>query len=191
MLSSVPISLLRQHIFCPRIPFFNEVKQINPGDRPWQSQGVTFHQRQSMLTKRRNLSRFGLARGEVQLSQKLKSTQLQCHGICDSIILTDNEVAIIEFKLAGKKPTKGQMLQAAAYGMVAEQQYNRPCKRIFVLIGERGKTYHYPLNKGLRSKVVQALREVQFNLTQPILPHSAATEHQCGQCEYLNFCGDR
>lgn len=189
--SSIPISLLRQYCFCPRIPWFNEVKRINPGDRKWQQQGVSYHVRQSMLMKRRQLSRFGFDNGNVEFNVQLRSISLGCHGIVDGLILKDDEVAAVEFKLAGVKPQRGQILQVAAYGMLAEEIYNRPCRQVFILIGDRGKTYAYNLDDRLRNAVTATLSKITSSLSNPILPDSSATDIQCGQCEYYNFCSDR
>lgn len=188
---SVPASLIRQHHFCPRIPFFNEVRRINPSDRPWQEQGVTYHKRQKMLSKRRNLSRYGLDNGELKFDVHLHCPGIGCHGIADGIIFTEDQLAIIEFKISGQKPQKGQILQAGAYGIMAESQFHKPCKYIFVLMGNRGKTFRFTLDTKLRNDVLTSLEAIQDNLNQPLLPHSPATDLQCGQCEYLNFCGDR
>lgn len=63
---SVPVSLLRQYAFCPRIPFFYLIRNLHPPFRPWVKQGLGFHEKTQMLAKRRNLSRFGLT-GEFTL----------------------------------------------------------------------------------------------------------------------------
>lgn len=63
---SVPVSLLRQYAFCPRIPFFYLIRNLHPPFRSWVKQGLGFHEKTQMLAKRRNLSRFGLT-GEFTL----------------------------------------------------------------------------------------------------------------------------
>ena len=188
---SIPISLLRQHCFCRRIPWFNEIKQINPQGRKWLAQGLSFHKKQVMLTKRRNLSRYGLAEGDIFFNKSLKSSFMPCHGIADAIIETEHQVTVLDFKLGERKPTKGQIFQVAAYGMLAEEFFEKPCKNVFVLIGDRGQTFCYELHQSLRLKVKCKLDELIKILESPVIPDSSATEKQCGQCEYFNFCGDR
>lgn len=189
--SSIPISLIRQHCFCPRIPWFNEVKNLNPGNRMWQRQGTAFHDRQRMLSKRRNLSRFGLQEGRIQFDIELKSAELGCHGICDGLVLTADEVVTLDFKLSGRQPSRGQILQTAAYGMLAEIHYDIPCQWVFILIGKRGRTYRFSLSDKRRQEVVSTIDRIRGHFNTPILPHSSASDHQCGQCEYFNFCADR
>lgn len=188
---SVPANLIRQYCFCPRISWFNEVKQINPGDRKWQTQGVSFHERQSMLIKRRHLAPFGFANGELKLNIQLQSNILNCHGFADAIIFTEHKLAALDFKLAGNKPSNGQVFQVAAYGMMAEEMYRIPCHKVFILIGKKGQIYSFKLDKKLRQNVRNVLNRIVADLSLPVLPDSSATSAQCSQCEYYNFCGDR
>jgi CRISPR-associated exonuclease Cas4 len=188
--SSLPASALRQHQFCPRVPYFNENRGINPSDRPWQRQGVTFHKQQEMLNKRRNLSRFNLAEGSVEYQVHLVGKELPLHGVCDAVITANGHLYPLEFKLFGNKPNKGHKLQVAAYGMLLEQQFNQPVMTGFILIGTKGKTEIIDMAQW-RNQVESAVIAIQANLISPLLPHSSASQAQCGQCEYLNYCADR
>lgn len=53
--------MLRQHCFCPRIPFFQLMRGIQPVGPMWLQQGLNHHVREEMLAKRRKLSRFGIS----------------------------------------------------------------------------------------------------------------------------------
>lgn len=188
---SLPASLLRQHLFCPRIPFFNEVMSLNPSDRKWQQQGTKLHQRQEMLSKRRNLSRYQIENGQVKHQVQLQSETLGIHGRCDALVLADHEIYPIEFKLAGTTPTRAQITQLVAYGVMAEQHFALPCRTGFILFGDKGKTVKVEISEQARAELNKVIKEIQHNLNTPLLPNSSASAPQCGQCEYLNFCGDR
>jgi CRISPR-associated exonuclease Cas4 len=189
---SIPASLIRQHVFCPRIPFYNEILGINPGDRLWQHQGIDFHQRQAMLLKRRNLRPFGLENPKLQYNVSLRSITHGIHGICDAILFAQEEICPLEFKLdASKAPQRGHILQLGAYALMAEEQFGKHCKRLFILYGTRGQTCVIPFDQKIRTAVMQVAMDIRQNLNTPLLPASPATSKQCGQCEYLNFCADR
>lgn len=189
---SLPASLIRQHVFCPRIPFYNEVLSINPGDRPWQLQGVSYHERQEMLVKRRRLEKFGLAEAVLQTNVALRSEARGVHGVCDALLINDEQVVPLEFKLTcSYRPRRGHILQLGAYGVLAEERFGKPCRQMFVLYGDKGKMHRVKLDETLRSDLQQTLRVMRDNLVNPLLPGSSATSAQCGQCEYLNFCADR
>jgi CRISPR-associated exonuclease Cas4 len=165
--------------------------QLNPGNRPWQYQGIVFHEQQAMLNKRRNLSRYGLDKGNLKQQVSLRDNKTGIHGIADAIIFQDDRLSVLEFKISGDKPARGQILQLAAYAIMAQSQYNLPCRQGFILFGTRGKTHVIPVDKSLCSKTRHTIAQIRNNLEKPLLPGSPASSEQCGQCEYFNFCGDR
>lgn len=189
--SSLPASLLRQHAFCPRIPYYNEVMQLNPGDRLWQQQGVDLHQRQVMLDRRRGLSRYGVGEVIHHHNLALKSEALALHGICDALLESATKVYPVEFKMRAPRITRGMLLQLAAYGMMAEEQYGKAADIGFILVGDRGETKRCYLDAKAKEQVLLAIEQIGDHLSSPLLPASSASAYQCGQCEYLNFCADR
>lgn len=191
-LRSLPISIIRQHAFCPRIPFYNEILGINPSNRLWQKQGLNLHKRQTMLFKRRNLEKFGFKDAYQKHNVSLKSDKYGIHGICDAILFTSDELCPLEFKLeSSNNIPKGHVLQLAAYALVAEQQFEKPCYKLFILYGQRGHTMQIDFDEKLKNQVKTTVKQIKQNLQSPLLPHSSASDAQCGQCEYLNFCADR
>ena len=54
----IPISMLRQYCFCPRVVYYHLVRQITSSEKLWVTQGINEHTRQTMLNNRRNLSRY-------------------------------------------------------------------------------------------------------------------------------------
>ncbi len=188
---SLPVNLIRQHLFCPRIPYFQELLQLRTKKPIWVGQGEGLHRNQERKFKYRTLERFHLENAEQQFNIKIGSTELALHGVLDSLLLSGTNVYPIEFKLAGRKPTIGHILQLTAYAMLAEYQFERPSTKGFVLYGEQGKTHPVVINDD-RKKQVEFVRDaVRKNLEGGVLPDSSATSIQCGQCEFLNFCNDR
>ena len=188
---SVPISMLRQYCFCPRIPFFNEIRGLNPADRPWMKQGLTYHQKQAMLNKRRKLQRYGVSEGKLEHNVRLKGCALPMHGIADAILVNGNEVCPIEFKLEAVQIRRGQIMQLMAYGILAEEYYGIPFRRGFILYGHRGKTAEVVATNARRKEVENIVEALLAIFGTQLMPESSASASQCGQCEYLNFCADR
>ena len=188
---SFPVSLIRQYCFCPRIPFFNEVLGINPGDRPWQEQGLVYHERQRILNRRRTLKRYGLKEGAIHHNIWLAGKSLPCHGICDAVVETPEFVSPVEFKLEANRPNRGQILQLAAYGMLAEEKFNKECSTMFLLYGHRGKVRRYQLDDRIKEDVKIVVDGILNSFEKTMLPSTSASDAQCSQCEYFNFCADR
>jgi CRISPR-associated exonuclease Cas4 len=192
-LSSIPASLLRQYAFCPRIPYFQEVVRARPVEPLWVQQGRARHEREALLMKCRSLNRFGFVDADVKLEIDLASETLGLHGRADAILSKSDSVAVIEFKLSHKRPTRGELLQLTAYGMMAEEQEGRPLKKLFVLssVHNRPKVVEVTELSTLRHSVLEVVAKLHRLFNQEVMPESSASTHQCGQCEYLLFCNDR
>ena len=153
---NLPVSMLRQHCFCPRIPFFQLMRGIQPVGPMWLQQGLNHHVREEMLAKRRKLSRFGISPQSFRFFEdiKLYNDSLGLHGICDGAIFTENEVIPLEFKLPEVSPPMGARLQLAAYAMLLEYQEKIKISRGFVLYGQKGHTLKVIVDIKLRAEVL-------------------------------------
>lgn len=193
--SSIPISLLRQAVFCRRIPFFHLAMGIDSVCAPrWVSQGVDFHEKVTMLSKRRNLSRFGIKEQyEIVPNVQLRSERLNLHGICDAVLkLGSGEVVPLEFKLQETvKYSRGAAVQLAAYAMLAEECFKTKVRCGYILFGHRGKVLPIKVDDELRHDVSKLSKQIRKDSEGCRLPDTCASEQQCAQCEYQNFCADR
>lgn len=194
ILSSVPVSLLRQYCFCPRIPYFLLVKGIQPVETPWMKQGESYHEKQTLLNKRRSFERYGLD-GNIRIEHRvsLRSELLRLHGICDAMLFKDDQpMAIVEFKSRVKtKLNMGEIIQMAAYSMICEVEFGRQFSFGYILSGDKGKVKPVSINPETKLKVLQVRDALIAQCEECLLPDSSASILQCGQCEYLNYCADR
>lgn len=192
-LYNIPVSMLRQYCFCPRIPYFYLVRNLKPFEQPWVKQGTKEHIRQQLLMRRRNFSRFNInCEGMLKVDVELYSEHLNLHGICDAVIETAEEVAILEFKNSPNyKISMGTKVQIAAYAMLYEEQFNKSISKGFVLYGIKGKTFEINIDSELRQKTLN-IRDSVFDIIEKCyIPDSSANESKCSQCEFFNFCADR
>lgn len=190
---NIPISMIRQFVFCRRIPFYYLARGLKPAEQPWVKQGCDFHKKTEMLQKRRNLSRFGLNEEFKLFSEKsLYSEDLGIHGICDGYLVTQNEVIPLEFKLQDNMSFgKGAELQLCAYGMILQESLGRNIKKGFVLYGEKGKTFKVDFSQEKINEVITIVSHIKNDRNKGLIPSSTATAKQCSQCEFSNFCADR
>ena len=188
---SIPASQLRQYAYCPRIPWYMEVLGLAPARPIWVQQGERHHLRQTMLNRRRRLSRYGLTSARLHEDVAMRLDDHGIHGICDGILETIDAVYPLEFKLSDRRPSKGHLLQLGAYALMAERHFTKQCPRGFILYGDRGHTLPVFIDGKLRKWVENGIRGLRRCLESGSVPSSAATPAQCGQCEFLNFCNDR
>lgn len=189
--SSLAIRLLRQVLFCPRIPYLIEVAGIPHVEMAWVRHGIEFHSRTERLMKRRTLERFGLANPELRVSVGLASATLGLHGVADAILVDAKQVFPLEFKARMETLRPATIAQLMAYGLVAAEQFGREFRQGAVIVGTRGNILSVPsTNDNL--EIFAKAREKLFEVTRMgRLPDSSATTRQCGQCEFLKYCNDR
>lgn len=192
---NLPVSMLRQYFFCPRIPYFQLLIQLQAKGGPWLSQGLSFHQKAEMLTKRRNLAHYKLDNEDFRFVPDIHlfSHDLGLHGICDGAIYTKSgEIYPLEFKLSEMSvPSIGAKTQLVAYAMLLEQKENKSISRSFLLTGKKGKTFEIRCDATARTHVLQSAEKIRRSCEQALMPITSATQAQCCQCEYTNFCADR
>lgn len=193
-LFNVPISMIRQYVFCPRIPYFLLLLELKAPGGSWIKQGLSFHDRSAMLSKRRKLCHYGLSKTDWRFVSDISlfDADMGMHGICDGVIYTKDELCPLEFKLSSMKtPAEGAVLQLTAYAMLLEKKESQPVKRGFILVGNAGKTFEIEFIEQRRAKVMKICQEIRGSCEKALFPNSSATNAQCCQCEYLNFCADR
>ena len=188
---SLPVHLLRQHLFCPRVPWFQELLNFRPPQNQWVRQGVEFHDRQKEVFRHRTLKRFGLQAARRYFHYPVRSERWCLHGVVDCVLETEDEAFAVEIKLAGRAPSRGSILQVAAYGMLLPEAMGKPCRRAFVVLQRQGKTWPVVIDTKRIEAVLRIRDEIIANLQAALFPDSPASDAQCCQCEYLNYCNDR
>lgn len=190
MLSSIPVNLIRQWCYCPRVVYYMELTNISVYRPIWVKQGEDFHQLEEKLWQRRNLSRFKLASGKTYHNLMIRDDESGLHGIVDMAVETDESVYAVEFKLSASSKKRGDILQLAAYAMLLEKQFSKPSPVAF-LVG-KGKVLHTIEMGEEKYKEVMAIADaIRKMLQRGLKPESSATVVQCCACEYVNFCNDR
>ena len=191
---SYPVHLLRQYLFCPRIPWFNVVRNLYPATPSWVRRGIRYHEVQQALSKRRNLSRYGLDERYrlVRVNVGLAGKQWPVHGICDALLESPDAICPVEMK-SGEQliHIAGAKIQLVAYGLMLEDTYRKPVDKGFVLYGNRGKVLEVAIDQTARIWAHRTLMAMLDNMERYTLPDSPASAAQCSQCEYQNFCADR
>jgi CRISPR-associated exonuclease Cas4 len=189
--SSLPASLLRQLVFCPRIPYFQEVLGINPARPLWVKQGLEWHVAQQKLSRYREFKALGLDQATRHHAVSMSAMELGLHGIADLVLETEAHVYPVEYKLHIEQPRKGQILQLLAYGLMAEEYFAKPCANAFILWGAPLKMRTLIFDAAARAEVQAAAESLHRIVADRRLPDSPASLQKCAQCEFLNYCNDR
>lgn len=187
----LPINLIRQYLFCPRVVYFLEVLNIPKASPEWVKEGTKHHIKQTELFKRRTLARFGLENAEFKTNVSLSNDKFSFYGICDALIIGNTHIYPVEIKLHGDKPTFAQKMQLVAYGMIAEELYKKQFDTGFMLYEKNAKTVPIKTTEQDKQKVNLIAEEIITMIQNARLPYSSADDSKCTQCEFLNYCNDR
>ena len=189
--NSIPINLLRQWYFCPRIPYYQELLGTQVVRPPWVRQGNEYEVLQQKLFRRRNLSRFGLSEGTLHTQVRMTGPGEPFHGVADLVIETTQAVHVTEIKLNLEKVSKGVIAQLAALSILAEAEFGKPATDAFIVYGRKPQVRCVQIGSEMREKTRELAYRIQKILISGVKPDSPASEHQCAQCEYFNYCNDR
>lgn len=190
MLSSVPVNLIRQWYYCPRVVYYMELTDISVHRPIWVKQGEDFHKLEEKLWQRRNLSRFKLTSGKTYHNLAMRNDDLGIHGIVDMAVETGDSVYAVEFKLSAHNKKRGDILQLVAYAMLLEQHFSKS-SRIGFLVGKGKVLQTLNITSERRQAVMTATNQIRKMLQRGLKPESSATVVQCCACEYINHCNDR
>lgn len=187
----IPINLIRQYKFCPRIVYYNLLTNIKPFYPRQVSLGVEYHDLQNELLTSRKFKKFHIDYEEIISDKYFEDEKLGVCGKVDLAFLTSNEIIPIEFKHIQKKPSYSHILQLVGYGILLSKKYNKEFNIAFIVYSNNMKFHKIEItNKHIEDfyKVIESIKRI---LKNDLLPNSDANEEKCIQCEYLNFCNDR
>ncbi|MGC8769717.1 MAG: CRISPR-associated protein Cas4 [Brevinematia bacterium] len=187
----IPISLIRQYTFCPRIPYFILLGFGHPAEPLWVRQGSELHKESVHLFLRRTLVKFGLEKAEKKFYVKVYSKRYGLIGEIDMVLNDGKFIYPVEFKTYGHKPEKSHILQLTAYGICLEEVTGLSFKTGFIAYRDQNKVHRIDVDEKYRFKVIKITENIRKDLEKCIHPDTSATANQCVQCEWINFCNDR
>ncbi|QIW10327.1 CRISPR-associated protein Cas4 [Francisella sp. LA112445] len=186
---SIPINIIREWCFCPRVVYYRELLNIKTHKPLWVAQGEDFHKKVEHLEKRRSFKRYGLDSATRHFNVSLKSSKYHIHGVVDWILETDEFIYIVEYKTNPNPNSLGHKLQIVAYALLAQESYQKTCRVAFLTSSK--KSYEIQITDYLIQKLQEIIKNISDTLDSGNKPDSSASDHQCIQCQYLNFCNDR
>jgi len=188
---SIPVSLLRQYLFCPRIPFYHLMREIDPPKPFWVEIGVEQHEKRKKLVQKNGIGYLSDFRPHYEYEVALHSDQLGLHGKLDAIAFTEKGIFPIEFKLYAKNVEHGHVMQLVAYAMLAEYRYEQEVSTGLLVTGLHSKVVPVLITEEKRAGVMEIREKIYSDIAKGMIPPTAANRGKCAQCEYQAFCTDR
>jgi len=188
----IPINLIRQYNFCPRIVYYNLLTNIKPIYPRQVSLGLDYHKAQEELSKNRKFKKLKIDYNKVIIEQYIEDETLNILGKVDLALLNDKEIIPIEFKdINSKKPSYSHILQLYGYGLLLSKEYNKEFNRAIIIYSNNMKLFNINITPKIKKDFFETLRNIEKIVDNNILPNSSANDKKCTQCEYINYCDDR
>ena len=187
----IPINLIRQYKFCPRIVYYNLLTNIKPVFPRQVSLGNEYHDLQNEMLKSRKFKKFNIDFEDILSDKYFENENLNICGKVDLAFLCDKEVIPIEFKHIEKKPSYSHILQLVGYGLLLEKEYQKKFTHAFIVYSNNMKFHKIDITSKHKKDFFEVIKSIEKIVKNDILPNSNANESKCIQCEYLNFCNDR
>jgi len=184
------VSDLKQFVYCPRIFYFMTVQPVRPPATGLMERGQRLQEEFERLEPRRVLTRYGFAEARRHFSITLRDGELGLTGQADLLLEAEDKLAVVEFKASGAALAENHRLQLAAYALLAERKFGRPCPVAYALFADREEIEEVPLGAALREEVSKALERMRGVLERGEFPPPTSLRARCHECEYGNFCGD-
>lgn len=182
---------LKQHAYCPRIPYWTYVAPIDRRLPRKVEYGAEHHALLAALEARRTLRAYGLAEGRRRFHVRLTSARLGLTGVLDALLETPEERIPVEYKDTLGGVRANHRLQLAAYGLMLKETDGPPVRRGMVFVIPEQKVYPVRLDASLEETVRRSLAEIRRMLEEELLPPPADLWAKCRDCEFFRFCGDR
>jgi len=188
----IPINLIRQYHFCPRIVYYNLLTNIKPYYPRQVSLGEEYHDVQEKLSKNRKFAKLDIKYDEIILDKYFEDEKLNICGIVDLALICKSEIVPIEFKFVdSKKPSYSHVLQLYGYGLLLSRKYEKDFNTAIISYSNNMKIFKIPITQKIKKDFFDTIKSIEQIVKNDMLPNSSANENRCGQCEYLNFCDDR
>jgi CRISPR-associated exonuclease Cas4 len=188
-LLELTVTDVRQHVYCPRIPYY---RFVLPLDRPVTAKmdlGKEEHETTSAKEARRTLKAYGLKEGERRFGVSLYAEGLGLRGKIDMVILTRGEAIPVEYKMTAAVGLHHKY-QLAAYAMLIEHDLGRSVNRAFAYLTPAKKAQEVPITPAMRDHVKKTLAALRTSVEGERLPRPTPHRKRCADCEYRLYCGD-
>ena len=191
-LLDLTVSDVRQHVYCPRIPYFRLGPRLpHRFVTGAMQEGIVEHRRTEELEHRRSLRAYGLADGERVFDVQMRSTRLGLGGRLDMVICRAGEVIPVEFKNSRAGLGLHHKYQLTAYALLAEEHFGRPVRRTFVYFIPLKQAREVAITPATRAYTRRVLNEIRAAVAGERMPEGTRVLARCRACEFLPYCNDR
>ena len=178
---------LKNWAYCPRVVYYRRRLGASSVATYKMKAGLDAQQMIERFEMRRSLGKYGFEDARRTRDLWLVDEELGLNGRVDYLLESEDEAAIVDFKLTASEPGDNHRLQLAAYAWLVERRLAKPVRRCFIYRIPDDRVFEVVIDERLRAWRTAALVQIR-DLDE--LPEATAVRGRCTDCEYLNFCAD-
>lgn len=184
---------LKQHLYCPRIPYFFYVMPVPRPISYKMQHGTLEHIELDRLEKRRGYRSYGLTEGKRLFHLQLKSDTLGLYGKLDLVITYEKDGMThylpVEFKNTESRIHTNFRYQLVAYSMLLEEHFHTAVQEGIVYQIPTKTAHVIKITEAMRKYVRDSLASIRRVLKNESFP-DPVSRARCTDCEYRRYCND-
>jgi CRISPR-associated exonuclease Cas4 len=183
------ISLIKQYTYCPRVVYF---ETCTPDLRPRtykMEAGTQAHEHERKRAARRTLSAYQVPEGKRYFDTRIRSERLGLVGIIDEIVVTSEEVIVVDYKMASWVGENHQ-IQLASYAILASEAFSLPVNVGYIYLLNLRRFEKMVVDEAFRNSVYETMSLINQIRFQEYMPPPTSQRNKCATCEFRRFCND-
>jgi CRISPR-associated exonuclease Cas4 len=183
------ITLIKQYTYCARVAYYETcTPDIRPRTYKMEA-GERAHEQERQRAARRTLSAYQVPDGKRHFEVRLRSEALGLVGIVDEIVVTPDEVIVVDYKMANWAGENHQV-QLAAYAILASEAFSLPVRVGYVYLLNTRRFQKVPLDEAFRNSVLEIIPLINRIRFQEYMPPPTEHRNKCATCEFRRLCND-
>lgn len=214
-MTPVRVSDVRQWAFCPRVIWHRRVMGISTKPTPTMEWGKAAEEALRRKETRRRLRRYGLEDATRAFSVALEDCERRVSGVCDLVLTTEERTESwprfkgglpdgvcpvrlhvakraypVEVKRTAGGVRRHHVLQLAGYAELLEHNGYGKVDSGYVLLLPEDRIERVRLGSDEREAFWNAVRAIRDMMESDRFPQATRYRSFCGDCEFVNYCGD-
>lgn len=186
----VNVNDLKQFIYCPRILYYRLVVPVTPPTTYLMERGKNVEEEFERLEPRRTLSKYDFEDAKRHFQKQLTDFDIGLTGKLDLLLEGNGKMGVVEVKATAQDVFLNQKIQLAAYAILAESSFKRPCPTAFVVLTDRKELKAVEITQEVKKLAMEILEKIKMQIQEPLLPDPTPVRKRCEHCEFKNFCSD-
>jgi CRISPR-associated exonuclease Cas4 len=186
----VPVTDLKQWVYCQRIVYYHWVMPAVGKPTYKMKEARAAQDLIEGLEVRRSLKEYGFEGARRRFNVWMSDPAIGLSGKVDLLLESEEQVAVVDFKLTAGEVGENHRMQLAGYSLLAEAATGRPAATAFLMRIPDSRVFPVAITEELRHSVLAAIKRIGEMAATQICPEPTSVVARCRECEFANYCGD-